>query len=323
MADWRNVGNWHWKEKNCFEWAKKYFEENLVGIAATSGDANAKVTSVDSVTGDVDLNIRKGRLLAIYDVEIKVSWSASKGDDVADTLTGSITIPEVAHDTDDYVYEISAANSSIDKLPLKDFVRKSLTLEITKKLEGFTEDLKKVNGTEMYIPDNGEAGSASETDAKLASDFKQGKSGSVTTSADTGAAKSGNATFSTVSISHTVELMCSTQDLFATLTDPQRVSIWTRAPAEIQPKENTTFKLFGGHIEGKMIKLEPGECIEQTWRVASWPAGHYSKVKIDLEQLSSSTKLQLKQTGVPFNEEEATKANWDRYYWNSIKGCFG
>ncbi|KAJ1664973.1 Co-chaperone [Coemansia sp. RSA 1813] len=331
MADWRNVGNWHWKERNCLDWAKQYFENTLTGVEVTDASGySAKVTSVDSIEGDVDLNIRKGKLIAIYDVEIKLSWSASKkadsGEEDADTLSGKITIPEVAHDTDDYTYDITTNSSSSSKLPLKDFVRKKLTPEITKKFEGFTDTLKKENGSDMYIVEKeGTKDSAGAVNPELAKAFKDGKRADVasTASGDVSVAKTKNATFGTVSIDQTVELKCSATDLFAILTDPQRVSVWTRAAAVIEPKEGTHFKLFGGHIEGKITKLEPGKLIQQTWRVGSWPADHYSNVTFELEQLSSSTRLTLKQTNVPFNEEDATKANWDRYYWNSIKGTFG
>ncbi|KAJ2799412.1 Co-chaperone [Coemansia guatemalensis] len=322
MADWRNVGNWHWKEKNCIAWANDYIKKKLTGIEAKGDGINAKVTSVNSVNGDVDLNIRKGRLLAIYEVEVKVSWEASKGDE---KLTGEITIPEVAHDTDNFVYEVASGNSAADMLPLRDFVRKNLAPKLGKMLENFTEDLKQENGTEMYISDSkgkdSSAGaSGAQQDLQLAKDFKEGKTG---VNADVGVAKAKDATFGTVTVKQTAEFMCSVSDLFATLTDPQRVSVWTRGPAEIQPVEGKRFKLFGGHIEGEITKLVPGNTIEQTWRVATWPAGHYSKVTMTLEQLSTSTRLSLVQTGVPLNEESATKANWERYYWNSIKGTFG
>ncbi|KAJ1851107.1 Co-chaperone [Coemansia sp. RSA 1822] len=317
MADWRNVGNWHWKEKNCLAWAKTYLESQLTGLEAKGSDISAKVTSVESVTGDVDLNIRKGRLLAIYDVELKLEWEATKGDE---KVTGKITVPEVAHDTDAYVYEVTATSTSTAALPLKDFVRAQLTQIIGQKLGNFTEDLKKENGSEMYIA--GDSAKSSETSTpvsgQVAKDFKEGKSGGTT-----GVAKTQSATFGTVVVKQTSEFMCSASDLYATLTDPQRVAVWTRAQADIKPEVNTKFRLFGGHIEGEFTALVPGKRIEQTWRVATWPAGHFSKATIELEQLSNSTRLSLKQTGVPLNEEDATKANWERYYWNSIKGSFG
>ncbi|KAJ2004949.1 Co-chaperone [Coemansia thaxteri] len=327
MADWRNIGNWHWKEKNCFEWAKQHLDKELVGTAVSADGFSAEVSSVDSVTGDVELNIRKGRLIAIYDVEVKLSWKAARGEE--DTLTGRITIPEVAHDTDAYVYDISASNQERAKLPLKDFVRQKLTPEITKKLGGFTEELKRANGSAMYIPDNGSGASTPSASAASASDVKEERADDR--EEDTGAksssgaevAKAAPAGFSTVAINTSAEFVCSASDLYAALTDPQRVSAWTRAEAVIQATQGSAFKLFKGHIEGKFTKLVPGKSIEQTWRVATWPAGHYSTVKMELEQLSSSTRLALKQTGVPLSEESATKANWDRYYWNSIKGTFG
>ncbi|KAJ2657551.1 Co-chaperone [Coemansia sp. RSA 1200] len=334
MADWRNVGNWHWKERNCLEWAKQYFKETLAEIEVSDNSGySARVTSVDSVEGDVDLNVRKGRLIAIYDVEIKLSWLASKKENDGaedDSLSGNITIPEVAHDTDDYIYDITATDSSSSKLPLKDFVRRRLTPEITKAFKGFTDVLKEKNGADMFIAEkDGGVNAPGVVETEPTKAPKEEKHADTSGAASAGGssavsvAKTKSATFATVSIDQTVELKCSADDLFAILTDPQRVSVWTRAPAEVQPKEGTTFKLFGGHIEGKMTKIKPGKLLEQTWRVASWPADHYSNVSFELEQLSSSTRLVLKQTGVPFNEENATKANWDRYYWNGIKGTFG
>ncbi|KAJ2312101.1 Co-chaperone [Coemansia sp. RSA 2704] len=318
MADWRNVGNWHWKEKNCLGWAKTYLKKQLTGVAASGSGIDASVTSVGSVTGDVDLNVRKGRLLAIYDVEVKLEWTAQRGDD---KLTGKITIPEVAHDTDAYVYEVTASKASAETLALRDFVRTQLTPQISKKLEQFTEDLKRENGSEMIIADDKpaeEAAAAAAADTQLAKDFKEGRSG-----AEVAVAQTQGATFGTVEVSQTPEFMCAAENLYATLTDPQRVAVWTRAPAEIKPEAGTKFRLFNGHIEGEILALVPGKRIEETWRVATWPAGHYSRVTIELEQLSNATRLSLKQSGVPLNEEDATKANWERYYWNSIKGSFG
>ncbi|KAJ2355014.1 Co-chaperone [Coemansia erecta] len=172
----------------------------------------------------------------------------------------------------------------------------------------------------MYIAEDSAktSGASTPVDAQKAKDFKEGKSGG-----DVGVAKTQSATFGTVEVKQTSEFMCAAGDLYATLTDPQRVAVWTRAKPEIKPEVNAKFQLFGGHIEGEFTALEPGKRIEQTWRVATWPAGHFSKVTIELEQLSNSTRLSLKQTGVPLNEEDATKANWERYYWNSIKGSFG
>jgi activator of HSP90 ATPase len=61
----------------------------------------------------------------------------------------------------------------------------------------------------------------------------------------------------------------------------------------------------------------------QKWRLSTWPENHFSQVTFTFDQASDSTKLIVKQTGVPIGEEEITQRNWTGYYWNSIKQTFG
>lgn len=63
--------------KDCRPWAKTYLTEKLVGTSATKDNTQVVITSLDECTGDVDLNQRKGKLLAIYDVALKMSWQGS------------------------------------------------------------------------------------------------------------------------------------------------------------------------------------------------------------------------------------------------------
>jgi hypothetical protein len=42
-----------------------------------------------------------------------------------------------------------------------------------------------------------------------------------------------------------------------------------------------------------------------------------------LTQGTSSTELRLTQRGVPLIDEEATRQNWQRYYWDGISRVFG
>jgi activator of HSP90 ATPase len=60
--------------KNCLNWAKTYFQEELVGVEAEKNGIKVSVTRVSDVTGDVDLNQRKGKIITIFDVEIKLEW---------------------------------------------------------------------------------------------------------------------------------------------------------------------------------------------------------------------------------------------------------
>lgn len=101
-----NPNNWHWVNKDVSEWARKWFEENLAKVEAENGDVKAKISKVQSMDGDVDVSQRKGKVITIFDVKLVLEYSGSAPD--ADDVSGTITVPEVAHDTeeDEYVVRI-------------------------------------------------------------------------------------------------------------------------------------------------------------------------------------------------------------------------
>lgn len=80
-----NPNNWHWVNKDCSEWAKSYFEEHLTTIQASEGDVTAKVYQVASMDGDVDVSQRKGKVIYIFDVKLKLEFEGK-------TLTHATTI---------------------------------------------------------------------------------------------------------------------------------------------------------------------------------------------------------------------------------------
>lgn len=96
--------------KDCRPWATNYFTQELVNLSVSKNSTTVTITSLDECTGDVDLNQRKGKLLAIYDVALKLSWKANLLN--GSTLFGHISVPEVAYDTDmdDYVVNIHNLN---------------------------------------------------------------------------------------------------------------------------------------------------------------------------------------------------------------------
>lgn len=63
--------------KDCRSWAKNYWHEHMVGLSLKEKGVEVSITGLDECTGDVDLNQRKGRLLAIYDMALKFSWQGT------------------------------------------------------------------------------------------------------------------------------------------------------------------------------------------------------------------------------------------------------
>jgi len=44
---------------------------------------------------------------------------------------------------------------------------------------------------------------------------------------------------------------------------------------------------------------------------------------MELEQGSNSTEIVLEQTDVPSEYFDATTENWNRFFWNQLKGIYG
>jgi activator of HSP90 ATPase len=116
-----NPNNWHWVNKDVRPWAQDWLSTQLVGLKASKEDGtSAEVSRVLSMDGDVDVSQRKGKVITIFDVRLQLEYTgkvpvkAEKKDDgeeasqEGDTkdVSGTITIPEVAHDTEEDEYVV-------------------------------------------------------------------------------------------------------------------------------------------------------------------------------------------------------------------------
>ncbi|KAG0371770.1 hypothetical protein BGX24_001223, partial [Mortierella sp. AD032] len=291
----------------------------LSGVAAEANGASVKTLAVTSVTGDVDVNQRKGKIITIFDVAINLTFEGTTADGTA--VTGKIEIPEVAHDTDDddYVFDVTIDADSSAKQPVRDLIRKNLTPLLRKKLTVFAADLIRVHGKDVQIE-----GEASKPSTPIPTPTPSPAPGAkvVFTAASTPAAAPG--TVNTTTLDDTVELQASAHDIYDVLLNQAKVQIWTRSnKSTIEPKVGSKFSLFGGSVTGEIKELVEDKKIVQSWRLSSWPPGHYSTVTMDITQNTNFTAIKVKQEGVPIGEQDTTRQNWSNYYWAEIKRTFG
>ena len=107
-----NPNNWHWVNKDTSEWARTYLEQNLIGLSAVEKDVSAKITKIVSMDGDVDVSQRKGKVITLFDVKLQLEYEGKTEDE--EDVGGTITIPEVAHDTEEDEYVVcSLCRSSV------------------------------------------------------------------------------------------------------------------------------------------------------------------------------------------------------------------
>lgn len=69
-----NPNNWHWVNKDATGWAREYLDKNLLGISAEENNVSAKISKVVSMEGDVDVSQRKGKVITLFDVQVKLEY---------------------------------------------------------------------------------------------------------------------------------------------------------------------------------------------------------------------------------------------------------
>ncbi|KAK3066915.1 hypothetical protein LTS18_001411, partial [Coniosporium uncinatum] len=130
-----NPNNWHWVNKDVSAWAQDYLEKDLVGLSAEQGGVSAEIDRVMSMDGDVDVSQRKGKVITLFDVKLKLEWKGQTKE--GKEASGTITVPEVAHDTeeDEYVFEIETWSDEEEKAANKTLIRNKIVPQLREHLQ--------------------------------------------------------------------------------------------------------------------------------------------------------------------------------------------
>lgn len=338
-----NPNNWHWVDKNCIDWSKTYFHEKLVGLSAQETNVSVSVSTVSSVEGDVEVCQRKGKVISLFDLRIIAAIEGTANDK---SFKGSITIPELAYDTeeDEIQFDVSVYNEDLDTEKGRLLAKKELVPQLRKILLKFGHDLIATNSSDIQLDSDkvssvftkanqassstggtGEPKRAAESEKKAAA-----PTGNVAKSPSTSASPSTSGTsvprYNTSTLHLEPVFNTTAEQLYITLLDSNRISAWSRSSPQMElfpPKENSEFRLFGGSISGKFTKLVPNEHITQLWRLEDWKAGHYAQLDIQLKQGAGETLMVVKWTGIPVGEEDRVRGNFEDYYVRLIKITFG
>lgn len=315
MSSWNK--HYHWKTKGCTPWAKDWFTENLVGKSAEVDSADHATVSVDKLAGfegDVELGNRKGKLITIYDCVVTLDWSGETADGTK--VSGTITFPEVSHEVEDngeeYRFETElASESSAASHELYQTVRTKLAPSLKEVFHRFRVDLIDKHAKDLghegdrAAPAGSSAPSASHAATAPAPTPKAASSAPVSTSAT-----------KVRVVSH---LAVSQADLWDLLTNPARIPMWSKAPAQMSLNKGAQYALFGGNITGSIAEIDAPRKLVQTWRVPQWPSNHYGELTTLLTQSDDSTKLELVLSGVPTGQEDNAEAGLENYYIRGLK----
>ncbi|CAD8062194.1 unnamed protein product [Paramecium sonneborni] len=119
-----NPNSWHWEEKNYTPISKQLIESKIKSTKVESGDITLLNQEVKSITGDAQVNIRKGKQVLIYDFDIEVEWHGVNKDHEAE---GTYKIKDLnSLDNDFEIIHISCNTKTAISDKCKDLIKKDM-----------------------------------------------------------------------------------------------------------------------------------------------------------------------------------------------------
>ena len=197
-------------------------------------------------------------------------------------------------------------SSDLSKEPVKELVRKEITPQIRKHLQQLGPALIKEHGKDIQHAPGSNPSSGFSTPKIMQSSSVNSKSADKAASSTSTTTTSNGPKVNVTSLSDTQEFRTTAEQLYETFTDPQRIAAFTRAPPKVfeGAKEGARFEIFGGNVEGVYSRLEKPTLIEQKWRLAQWPKGHFSTLRMKFEQndVDAVTVMRVEWEGVPVGQ---------------------
>ena len=110
------------------------------------------------------------------------------------------------------------------------------------------------------------------------------------------------------------------EDIWAALTNPFTIELWSGYPAKMSTEAGTEFELWDGDISGINIAFEDKKQIVQQWYFGDQP--EKSIVTIKLFQQKKIVEVLLEHTNIPEEDYDDICQGWNDYYFGAIKEFF-
>jgi uncharacterized protein YndB with AHSA1/START domain len=107
------------------------------------------------------------------------------------------------------------------------------------------------------------------------------------------------------------------QDVYACLTNPLTIELWSGYPAKMEGIEGSEFEIWGGDISGKILELEPFTKVVQQWYFGDQEEP--SIVTFKLHHEKNHVSVELRHTNIPDEVYEEFVTGWDENFLGEIK----
>lgn len=111
-------------------------------------------------------------------------------------------------------------------------------------------------------------------------------------------------------------LSATPEEVFAALTNPATIQLWSGDPAIMSTEPGSEFSLWEGNIEGKNLEFEKDKKIVQQWYFGEQEEDSIVTIKLFPDR--NKTSLELRHTNIPDDDYENIVDGWNNVYFGSL-----
>ncbi len=115
-----------------------------------------------------------------------------------------------------------------------------------------------------------------------------------------------------------IKIKALPEDVYAALTNPFAIELWTGYPAVMSTTPGTPFELFEGDIAGHNIAFVENSRIEQEWYFGDNELPSIVTIKL-FPNGASATQVDVVHTNIPDGAYEDLKEGWFDSYLHPLK----
>ncbi|KII75038.1 Activator of 90 kDa heat shock protein ATPase 1 [Thelohanellus kitauei] len=299
--DWANVNNWHWDERDMSGWAFDKIKNLLIDTKCTQGQVEWTVTNVD-VSGVATVNIRKGRISKIHDIELDAKF---KCEYQGKEYEGNIHIPEFSFETGPEKIKFRVTidlNDNFTELANK--IGESCPKHFQPLLQKFLKEFyEHCDG--IKLPQKTETSKASKIaiPQTVKSDSRPSDQTQI--------------------LELEKDFRCPPHFLFDLFGDREKIESYTQSKAKFDGSIGSEFFMLDGVVHGKIFDFVKEKKIVMSWRFSNWPAGFFSQVTLEFKAVEEGTRLSLVHRDIPVSDFERVSQGWNQYFFVPIQNLYG
>jgi activator of HSP90 ATPase len=305
--DGKNVGNWHWTEKDMLPTAKNKFKDAFKNELVSGSNTDIKI-NFDSLKGDICMYNRKGKIKLVCDYQLKVKWEGTIKSSDENTVKGKGSIQYEIDIEGEQKFRVSFDKEIPENIIFKEILNtdgKSMVIqnsvrvinEIKDEMSNLQKQMGEIKELSKSLP--------------VRSSYGVRVYGSQPLNTD-------SPLFTNVG--QVVEFEFAPADqLYGCICNFHNL---TNGNGGINSEVGGSFHLFDGSVNGILKEAVPNTKIVQLWRHNSWPENHYSEVMLHFEPTVNGTKVSLSQKQVPVSDVNSILSRWEENVWSTIKNLF-